>query len=146
MGSADVIQPSSPLPQRTASYTDMMFFTKAVKGEADKMHKERSPRLVRHTRPEAVSKNNDCNDLMIGELIISARLVARRLNGNRRPPLCAALRNVSWKRYRGPIGRQIVFGIRTLVVDVAILILLSLHESINLGLRHLLTCWCHGWN
>lgn len=77
MGSADVIQPSSPLPQRTASYTDMMAFTKAVRGEAEEMHKERSPGLARHTRPEVVSKNNDCNDLMLGEFIISARLVAR---------------------------------------------------------------------
>lgn len=32
---------------------------------------------------------------------------------------------------------------RTLIVDTAVLILLSLHERVNLRLSHLLTCWGH---
>lgn len=74
MGSADVIQPSSPLPRRMTSYTDMMFLTKAVRGGAD-VHKEISSLLAHHTRPEVASKNNHRNESVTGELIISCQLV-----------------------------------------------------------------------
>ncbi len=71
------------------------------------------------------AKNNARNDSVTGELII------KRLS------------TVTVMQYVLKEARSVKSEERTLVVETAVLILLSQHERVNLRLVHLLTCRCH---
>ncbi len=73
------------------------------------------------------AKNNARNDSVTGELII------KRLSLTTVTVMQCVLKE----------ARSVKSEERTLVVETAVLILLSLHERVNLRLVHLLTYPCH---